>query len=563
MPKLFSDFRTEIRRNVWSAGEAPNKRAAHDKFFVDGLIDLQDWVECLQSENTHLTPHCATLFNCGLTVFTQPPGTIISVSVIDKINLETGLEDATAPDDYCTEIFYRQVNPCEIHKYLEKTRHFNCILSAAAFFGFPGACSGLKRLFPPPTDEGLESLPALKLGYHYPQASTDDPKGRAASGVFAIENGRITIAPWIQSTETVVTRSEGVKRQWTDSDLIDDDPKISAAVEEFVRWQYEAKENNDDKAASAALERYEVLRAGLMRDCKKRNEVKGCTPSKARGLAGSSISATFYNDERRHTASCEAGLTGDPKTVVIPAGTVGSVISKEDANARALDLARTQAEGLLDCEEEAQLFWNEEQSAIASCSDGLPEGSPIPDGANHTAVVPANTFSSTVSVAAANAAALAAAESQASAQLSCTFWNSAQEYTASCPADETGDDVVKTTPAHTYSSTISQAAANSQALNAAKVAAEAELDCDGGSGGANTFYNTEQVAMKSGFCNNKTPPCAVGVTIRVSAGAFSSINSQAEANNNAKAFAQLRANQRWSQLCAGNQCGQTVEESYP
>lgn len=53
--------------------------------FVDALIDLQTWVECLQQNNTTTFPHCATFYNCGLTIIDAAPrGIIKRLSVIDK-----------------------------------------------------------------------------------------------------------------------------------------------------------------------------------------------------------------------------------------------------------------------------------------------------------------------------------------------------------------------------------------------------------------------------------------------------------------------------------------------
>jgi hypothetical protein len=58
-----------------------------------------------------------------------------------------------------------------------------------------------------------------------------------------------------------------------------------------------------------------------------------------------------------------------------------------------------------------------------------------------------------------------------------TFTNTAQSYTASCPSGTNGNPVTKTVAAGSYSSTISQADADAQALNAAKGMANAALVC--------------------------------------------------------------------------------------
>src|SRR5882672_9519410 len=88
MPTTWLQFRTEIRQQLFPQGEAQSQVAAHDKYFLDAIIDLQTWVPCLQQNNTTVFAHCATFYNWGLTfIDSAPRGIIKRVSIIDKAQI--------------------------------------------------------------------------------------------------------------------------------------------------------------------------------------------------------------------------------------------------------------------------------------------------------------------------------------------------------------------------------------------------------------------------------------------------------------------------------------------
>lgn len=472
----FGQLKNEVRAITFPAGEPDNLVVAHDKLFVDAVVDLQTIVPCLQRDNTDLFPQCATLYNCGATVFDAPRGIIRSLSIIDKINADTGLEDAEADDDWCSEIEYTQIDPCHIRAYLGLGAACGCCYPSGYFFDLP-LCT--KSYFPIPTDEGVPAgLPLLPLGYHYPQTSTDRTWGRAAGGVWAIERGKITIVPWIQSTETVVIRWDGIKRTWTDADAIEQDPLFLEAVEEYVRWKNAGKFEKDPEEAQRAAIAYAAARQMLWRNCREETRVRsrgdsssGGTGSQARA-SSIALSTLFFNEEQSFTATCDASLEGDPLTVTIPAGTIGSSISVADANQKAMAQAQEQAEAQIVCEEPAVTYWNAEVTRTAECEHE--EGAPVPDGSPVTITIPANTVSSIISQADADQQAAILAMNQARAGLSCTYKNRAQ--TAYCPADE---DVSATVPAGTHSSTVSQAMADKLALDDAQNQVNADPACPG------------------------------------------------------------------------------------
>lgn len=277
---------------VWPSGEARSRRPTHNNWFVDSLVAIQRHVICWQHNHTNLIRHCNTLYSCGLTSFDltdedgEPArGAINRLSVIDKINPETLLEDADSPDDWCSEIEYRQVDFCVMRDYLARSARLGCCCSMHTFFGLPFSCLSGKGKVPVPTDEGVsEDLPDLPLGYHYPQTSTDYTR-RALFGVWAMERGRFYIAPWIQSTETIVLRWDGIKRKWSDGDVIEEDPTLIQAVYSYVLAQSEKFDNRDAAQAAIAERDFSLALQSLWQDCRQETMIRGCETSHARAAA--------------------------------------------------------------------------------------------------------------------------------------------------------------------------------------------------------------------------------------------------------------------------------------
>lgn len=528
-----------VRSRVFPSGEARNLRVAHDKSIVDALIDIQRWAECWQNDNTHLVPQCATAYKCGLTVLNFPRAIIHSVSVVDRLDPETHEESADAEIDWCSEIKYQQVEACQMRAYMGHTSSCGTCWPIHLYFALPQSLCGGKSTIPVPTDAGVPAgLPSLPLGHHYGQVSTD-ATCRAKTGVWAVDGGSILIGPWIQSTETIVIRWTGIKRDWNDSDLIDDDPTLIRAVESFLRWEHNRDWERNIGLATTYSGDYKMALADLIYDCNEETKVRECEAVKARGIAP--ITKLFFNDRQQATASCPGNQTGDSVTVVIAKDTVASNVSVADANQLAVEQARTQAQAQLICTDSGTVYWNSPQSYTAECPDGS-------TGNASTATIEASKYSSTVSQADANAQALAAAQALAEASRECTYSNSEQSYTAECPDGEAGDSVTKTTAAGTYTSTVSRADANQKAYNAAKVAAEGELVCDGEPA---AYLNTQKSVQINRQCYSVSngQMCSFTVVFTVTAGRFTSMISVAEANAQALSAAQVYGNQLADLTC--------------
>lgn len=572
----FAEMVAQLSYECFPSGESENLIAIHRRFFIEALYDLQKNISCVRANNVNVLPQCASYFRCGMTVVPKPRGHILSVSVIDKLDAYTGLESADADEDWCSEITYQQVDFCRLSSYQRLCEQCSTTASlASSLSSIVSSVFGIfriKRRYPAPTDAGFESAAPLQEGYHYGQASTD-ATGRSPSGVWANKGDQIHVAPWIQSTEALVIRWNGIKRNWSDADLVDDDPKFLQAVRAHVSWQHEKSFGDKDMAKMLYAELWGTpqttgtvgLIPDLIHECHEENRKRSCDEAMgagtggggARGMAPTSTSGgagtIYFNERQVYTASCPAGQTGDSVTVIKEAGTVQSVLSVADANAQAIASAQSEANSRLVCEDSAATFLNTPQTATATCpeaSDGVPaaEGNPV------TVTVLAGRYSSEFSQQAADDAALAAAQSQAEAQLSCTYWNEAQTYTAECPAGTVGSDVTVTVAAGIHSSTLSQEDANALALAAAQSQAEEQLSC-----GADAFLvgNTPQSGQASVTCApSGCAPLVINRTIVIPANTYTQMTTTAlmaqtilALNQQALTIANFQA-----QVSANNQC---------
>lgn len=547
MPYTLGDLIAEIQPILWPDGEAENLVIPHRSMVIEALIDIQQWAECYQINNTQIVPQCNTLFNCGLTVTDAPRGRIKRVYVIDHINQTTGLEDNTAPLDWCSEVELRQVDYSDLDRYISTT------LAAAGGFGFGGWLAGIfsgiafpllcstwnKKYFPPPTDEGLATAPALPLGYHYPQSSTDAKSGRSQFGVFALKGGQIFIGPWIQSTEVVVIEWDGLKRTWTDLDIVDNDPFLKLAVQAYVESEHARRYDHDYVAAETAMNVYKEKRAQLMYECYKENEIReGNRSSMARG--SSSVVPTYTNTAQTATASCPAGQTGSPVTITVAAGTVLSLLSVADANAMASSQALQQAGAQLSCTVIPPSWTNAIQTFTANCPAGA-------TGQPQTVTIAAGTITSLISQADADQQALNAATAQATSQLVCTFANSAQTYTGTCSNGSHSTTV--TIAAGTFTAS-TLATANAMALQSATNQVNAILAplCV-----VTIYSNSPQTASSSLSCSVAGhAPFIISKTVTIGAGQYTSLVSQADANSQALSAAQQSAAAQVIAECINN-----------
>ncbi len=477
-----------------------------------------------------------------------------------------------APEEivWCSEIEYTQTDAHHVQNYFLRATDRRCRLGG--YFALPFSEFDLvPNRSKPARDIGVvPGLPPLPLGFHYAQADTDK-RIRARTGLWAFERQNIYIIPWIQSSEQIVIKWDGIKRQWNTTDPVDQDPELIRAVTAYVRKDHYKYYERDAQQFALAETDYNEARQNLIHACREESRIR-MRGEASLARAQSTQLQLFYNSApQTATANCPAGQTGASTSVTIPAGTISSTLSVADANAQALQQAQSQAQAQLNCQSALPTFKNTPQSATVQCTTDDPNA-PTPTGGPVTANIPAGQYTSNVSQTDANSQALAAAQAMAESQLSgqCTWSNSPQSYTATCPTGETGSPVTKMVAAGVFTSTISQADANSQALTSATNQANAALVCNGSS--PTVYQNTQQQVcitkqvtctnpLGGGFGGNPLETGTVEICVTVSPNQFTSIISQANAN-------QLAINAATTK--AGNyippqttQCSSTVNLTIP
>lgn len=245
----YNDLRKRIRKRIWPGGEPRNLAEAHNDFFVQAMIELGKWVECLRLNNTSVYPACSTYVECAKTIVEEPIGSIRRVYTI-------------ANDDWCDRVYFWRSD----------------------FSAMERQARNLIRTWTPPQNKGLT---ALQQGIKFAEASTDlrpgtdSPYGRARTGVWALYRHRFYLFPWIQSNESLVIEWDGYKKDWQDADVLDEElwtPDVEDAIASFVKWKHELNYGAPERAVTFKREFYgDPLTPGgqlgdLMYWCKRQME---------------------------------------------------------------------------------------------------------------------------------------------------------------------------------------------------------------------------------------------------------------------------------------------------
>ncbi len=235
-----AQLKAAVYEQAFPDGQAKNLVVSHGKIVISALIEIQQAIERYKHNNTLIVPFCATLFQCGMTVIEAPRGSINRVSTFSGISSDCLQEAANI--NWCDEVIYRQVIYTDMIRMIDRTLACNCsgfnynsLLNMSQF-----SCQKvLGQKYPPPTDAEYCNFPSLPLGFHFAQAATDLSR-RARMGVWALYHNRLYVAPWINSSETIVIEYDGLKRQWVDADWVDteEDPLLIDAVKHYLLMKH-------------------------------------------------------------------------------------------------------------------------------------------------------------------------------------------------------------------------------------------------------------------------------------------------------------------------------------
>lgn len=230
---------------IWPSGFPENVLNSLDSFFATGCMDIQRHIPCVQLRNVAVFPFCATRFN-GWTTWVDMPAPLAKVRLCYTV----------ANDDFTNRVFYRQ-------------REYGTVLEWSQ-----------NRLCRPFGKAPATVLPPLPVGDRYADPLTDKYQtwilpighgnGRARAGIWATHRGRLYLAPWVQSNESIIAEWDGVKTQWLDADMVDLDvwnPQFEACLKWYVKWQYQASFGADRAAEQSAMENHLNKLAELINDC--------------------------------------------------------------------------------------------------------------------------------------------------------------------------------------------------------------------------------------------------------------------------------------------------------
>lgn len=224
--KTFAQFKSQIIRQTWPSGQPEALEEAHGWIFQEALGLISKFVDCEKLNNVDVVAFCNSFYKCGMTIVKVPTGVTShpyegatngqTMGHIKRVYTVVGA-------DYCDPVFYRQVK-------------------------WPGPeCFGRQSMrFVGQLTQGGTTLP---LGYGEADAANDAKCGRARAGIWAIHEGNIYIAPWIQSMENVVIEWDGIKKEWADTDLItNEDEDYRQTVKFYYQYAHERDYGSMERA---------------------------------------------------------------------------------------------------------------------------------------------------------------------------------------------------------------------------------------------------------------------------------------------------------------------------
>jgi len=229
----FLELKQALRAEIWPSGEAKTLRTAHDKYFLEAIIDLETWIDGLQVNNTSVIPFCDTFFNCGSSVINAPIGRIKSVYSI-------------ANEEWCDKVYYRFDSYRELRCWQWNLLKF----SQPADLGLPVLAEGFKR-----AERTTDIHPDTEKKYL-----------RARTGIWTIQRRKLWVAPWLQSNESIVVEWDGVKSFWNDSDPLDENywtPDALACIKLYVQIAHERDFGCEGDRLMMLREEYQEARADL------------------------------------------------------------------------------------------------------------------------------------------------------------------------------------------------------------------------------------------------------------------------------------------------------------
>ena len=299
----FDEFKTRTLADVFPDGAPENLETWLGRAAQSALVEIQRVIPCFQYRHVDVTPACNIFWQAGSAVVTAPKGQLVRVYSVDP----------AADPNWAQPTFYQPVRLSFLRRWQARWRRgfaWDSSLNA------PG--SGV----------------AYGMGFDKITATSDSPSGRAVAGLHALDPGanQLWIAPWLQSTESLVVEWQGIKREWASADEVPDSHDFLRLARLFVELEFGRKFAAADLAIRESA--YREAMADMLATCRQEQQTHG-DPASAEeldaaywsafvpetvaepGAAASDTVICFVGDTQNMGADVAAELPAGSKVVLL------------------------------------------------------------------------------------------------------------------------------------------------------------------------------------------------------------------------------------------------------
>lgn len=247
MATTYEEFDEGIRQRVFPEGEpAANLVANHRKWVLDGLIDLQKKVPCMQDDHLEIVDQCSTYYFCGTSVFSAPRGFLRKLYTI-------------ADGDGCTRIDYEAISKQEMDCLQSNLTQCATLLQPSGYYLDPTVGYVPFSDLPVPGWKNVDS--------------TIDKPCRATKGFWTVDRGNIYVFPYMQWNEAACVEWDGIQRTFDDDEEVDFDREVEDAMEYYLAAKASEREDCDLQRSAVLTVSYNRRVAEMIHNCAKERRV--------------------------------------------------------------------------------------------------------------------------------------------------------------------------------------------------------------------------------------------------------------------------------------------------
>jgi hypothetical protein len=284
----FAELQTRVLEDAFPDGPPENLTGFLGRCVSSALVEIQRDIPCFQYGHVDVT--CATElpWHAGAVVVTPPKGRIMRVFTVE-------------PDEdpnWASPVILRPVTLGYLRRW--KAR-------------FLADWAWSADLVAPASGN------SYGLGFDKVTATSDAATGRALTGVYAFDKhlNQLWVAPWLQSTESLVIEWVGIKRDWSDADEVPEDEDFIRLVRLWVELEFGRKYAASDLAIRENA--YREARADMMATCSHERQIHAepTTPEEQRAAYWAAyVPETVADATSDSTVVCFVGETFENATDV-------------------------------------------------------------------------------------------------------------------------------------------------------------------------------------------------------------------------------------------------------